>query len=322
MYRKVLVPIDGTREAEGLSQIILEDLASDGELVLLQIIPPARTRVVGGHVLIGSQQDESERGNALSYLRGLAGADERVRCEATIADSVPEGIVKAAEREGVDLIAMYTHDRHGLARLMKGNIAREVIRSSPVEVQVLTAAEVAERAPVGAVAAAMAAAGMEPATPPLTSGVFRETDLFRDLSLDQVDRVTALGERIHFAVGDALGVHGEPAQKLFVIIHGEAQLSAYSDMGEITVRVAGPGESFPLAALLGSGTLITSGEAITEMDVLAIPVAELSALCEREPALGSHVYRSAAQIFAARYSNTLIHLAASAERELRDAGDT
>ena len=69
MYRKVLVPVDGTREAEGLSQIILEDLATDGELVLLQIIPPARTRVVGGHVLIGSQQDESERGNALSYLR-------------------------------------------------------------------------------------------------------------------------------------------------------------------------------------------------------------------------------------------------------------
>ena len=61
------------------------------------------------------------------------------------------------------------------------------------------------------------------------------------------------------------------------------------------MRVAGPGESFPLAALLGSGTLITSGEAITEMDVLAIPVAELSALCEREPALGSHVYRSAAR---------------------------
>ena len=46
-----------------------------------------------------------------------------------------------ARREGVDLIAMYTHDRKGLARLIKGSIANEVKQSAPIEVRVFTPGE-------------------------------------------------------------------------------------------------------------------------------------------------------------------------------------
>ena len=114
------------------------------------------------------------------------------------------------------------------------------------------------------------------------------------------------------------GKGGELGQTLFVIIEGEASLSAHSEIGEITVRIAGPGESFPLAALLASGALITTAEALTDMDLLAIPRSGLLELCSKDTEIGMRIYSNMAQLFANRYSATLTQLAISAERELRE----
>ena len=68
--------------------------------------------------------------------RLLGDGSDRWRCEVVIAESVPEGIVDFATREDVDHIAMYTHDRKGLAKLIKGSIAEKVQKKAPIEVQV------------------------------------------------------------------------------------------------------------------------------------------------------------------------------------------
>jgi nucleotide-binding universal stress UspA family protein len=39
---------------------------------------------------------------------------------------VADGIVDFARREEVDLIAMYTYDRKGLSKLIKGSVAEKV----------------------------------------------------------------------------------------------------------------------------------------------------------------------------------------------------
>ena len=52
------------------------------------------------------------------------------------ADSVAQGIADFAAREEVDLIAMSTHDRKGLAKLIRGSIAEKVQERSPVDVRV------------------------------------------------------------------------------------------------------------------------------------------------------------------------------------------
>jgi nucleotide-binding universal stress UspA family protein len=43
----------------------------------------------------------------------------------------------------VDLIAMYTHDRKGIARLIKGSIASDVSKIAPIEVKVFKPRELA-----------------------------------------------------------------------------------------------------------------------------------------------------------------------------------
>ena len=140
MFKKVLVPLDQTRKSEEVISLIEPELAPDGEVILLQVVPPRRTMLIGSHVLYGEQQEENERTEAIVFCRGvvgrLGGDREARRCEVTIAGSVAEGIVDFARREGADLIAMYTHDRKGLAWLIKGSIANEVKQRAPIEVRI------------------------------------------------------------------------------------------------------------------------------------------------------------------------------------------
>ena len=325
MYKKVLIPLDASREAEGVLGLIQGEVAPDGEIVLLYVVPRARTVVVSGHIILSSQQEETARSDAMPYLRALAAQQTkvagRIRCETTRAESVAQGITTTAIREGVDLIAMFTHDHTGFARLIKGNTAREVRQDAPMDVRVFRSSEVAayvsEVRPTG-LGVAVEVARERKLTDILKSGTFTGVDIFQELSPDQVDKVTSLGDRLQLSTGDPLGKGGESGKHLFIIIEGETRLSVQSEVGEITVRVAGPGESFPMAALLESGTLITSGEALTDMDVLAIPSASLIQLCREDNAIGNRIYRAVAQLFASRYGDALVNLAASIENELEN----
>ncbi len=339
MYQKVLLPLDGSKESEQVIPLIMQDIGPDTDVILLQVLHPIKTQVMGGQVMLGSQQEEAERLEVLAYLRNIAKHEdpERWHCETVMAPRSSEGVVSFAKNEEVDVIAMFVPERRGLTKLMKGNTSKGVKRNSPVEVRVFTSQDSEEDAPREvAVGAAMKPesqifahdqengdkrSSAAPATvdlPLMTTGLLKEVDLFKDLSTGQIDRVASLGDRLSISEGEALGVGGQLGQYLFVIIDGEAQLSAHSGVGEISVRVAGPKESFPMAALLGSRTLITTGVALTDMDVLAIPSSSLVELCGMDAEIGRNVYRAAAQLFASRYSDTLTHLAISAERELLD----
>ena len=315
MYSKVLVPLDGSREAEETFNIIQEQIEPNGQVVLLQVITPARTQRVGSHIILGSQQEEADRHEAMGYLRAVArrntadGAPQW-HCEVTVADSVADGIVRVAQGEAVDLIAMYTHDRKLLARHIKRSIAREVQRKSPVEVQVLGTQELSGYTfnDDGTGSAAQ-----------LDPRVIKQVDVFKDLTDEQTIKVMSLGQTIRVSAGDNMGLSGESGDRLYVILEGEAHLTTHSEVGEISVRIARPGEAFPLAALLGSGTLVTSGEALTDMEVLAIPRSDLMGLCYREPELGILIYASIGRLFSNRYAETLSQVAVGAERELREA---
>ena len=314
MYQKVLIPLDGSKDAEEVIPLVKAEVAPEGEVILTQVIAPARTQRVGDHIILASQQEETDRAEAMAYLRSLARqqdwAADNCRLAVEVANSVADGIVRLAHRESVDLIAMYTHDRKLLARHIKRSIAREVQRRSSNEVRIFGTRELEERTKSSSDAASEG-----------DTRIFRQIDAFSDLSQEQIAKVVALGVNQQVAAGGLLGTGGELGESMFVILEGEAHLTTHSEVGEISVRIARPGEAFPLAALLGSGTLITSGEALTDMEVLAIPRSELLMLCSREPEIGMRIYAAIGRLFSNRYAETLTHLTISAERELRQ-GDS
>jgi nucleotide-binding universal stress UspA family protein len=148
MYRKVLVPLDGSPESEKVLNSLEGLVGPHSEVVLLKVIPPMQGQTIGQATITASQLEETEEANTRAYLRGVAHkiGEEAAnwRCEAVVSRSVAEGITGFADRENVDLIAMYTHDRKGLARLIKGSIASQVQRQAPTEVRVFRPKELAE----------------------------------------------------------------------------------------------------------------------------------------------------------------------------------
>ena len=145
MYHKVLIPLDGTREAEGVFPLLEGDLAPDAEVILLHVTLPVRSKVVAGQLIDGHQVMENNRAEALNYCRTFVDkstTNVTQRCEAVVADSVADGIIDTAVGEEVDLIAMYTHDRKGFVKLLKGSIAANVQKKAPKEVKVYRPQEI------------------------------------------------------------------------------------------------------------------------------------------------------------------------------------
>ena len=312
MYQNVLVPLDRSVESEGILDVIPELVNRDGQATLLTVIPTGRTKSLGELVVLGSQQEEEDRTRALSYLNRIANRLQQSSVQATPAvvvnDSVPAAIVAYANRNSVDLISMFTHDRRGLARLVKGSVAREVERRAVMPVRVFRPEDLAR--------------GDERIVASESQEFdFLSVDMFARLSREQISAVVALGRSVSVQEGETLGAGGEAGQNLYIIQAGEAQLTAQAEIGQIAVRVAGPGESFPQAVLLGEGTLITAGSALSDMELLQIPRGALLDLCTNDAAIGRGIYAATAQLFASRYSRTLTQLGMSASREIRNDDD-
>lgn len=143
MYRRILVPIDGSEASMiGLRQALA--LAKDqnarvrilnvvDESVLVSMMDPAGATVYTD--VIGTLRDDGQR--VLAKARAAA-EKQGVRAETVQIESrarpVSEIILAEARRSKADVIVMGTHGRRGLNRLLLGSDAERVLRDAPVPV--------------------------------------------------------------------------------------------------------------------------------------------------------------------------------------------
>jgi nucleotide-binding universal stress UspA family protein len=151
MYKRALVPLDGSSVAEAIIPFIL-DIAGplDMEVVLLRVVEPIAPMVIEGSRHVEVEDIEARRTDAEEYLAPVAVElrNKGVRVESRVRrGNTPEEIVAAARETGADLIAMSTHGRGGLGRLMFGSIAQAVLGhvDMPVLLMRATEAQVARR---------------------------------------------------------------------------------------------------------------------------------------------------------------------------------
>jgi nucleotide-binding universal stress UspA family protein len=145
MLTQILVPLDGSAFAERVLPYVKE-LARrfESTVLLLRATTPAETLVIepGMAPTVAPVVDplpimEAERREADTYLRAIAdqlrGAGLSVTYEQHVGPAATVIIDRARER-GADLIAMTTHGRGGLGRLVFGSVADTVLRSAPCPV--------------------------------------------------------------------------------------------------------------------------------------------------------------------------------------------
>jgi nucleotide-binding universal stress UspA family protein len=129
---RILVPLDGSQLAESvLSVVEMWAQLDDTEVVLPRAIPPERP-VRRAADVPGAELEEK------AYLMTVADRLERqglARVRQVVWYDVPSAaIIDAAATHEVDLIAMATHGRSGLSRLLLGSVAEAVVASAQVPV--------------------------------------------------------------------------------------------------------------------------------------------------------------------------------------------
>jgi nucleotide-binding universal stress UspA family protein len=150
MYKRALVALDGSAVAESIVPFILEIAGPLDMLVaLVRVLVPVRPIAVEGAVVIDDV--EKLQAEAEAYLAGIA-AELRakgVRVTTAVRRGEPADEILAAARDAdADLIAMTTHGRSGLSRLLFGSIAAAVLSRAEIPVFLMrqTAAQVSARA--------------------------------------------------------------------------------------------------------------------------------------------------------------------------------
>ena len=160
MYRRILVALDDSDVAERILPHV-EALADrfGSALTLVRATPGVGAVVaatgtgagpMAGEVVDPTPIIEAERQETTTYLEAAAARLRRkgltVNCDS------PEGpagelVVERARGLGADLIAMTTHGRGGLGRLVFGSVADAVLRSAPCPVLLVRASEERRAAP-------------------------------------------------------------------------------------------------------------------------------------------------------------------------------
>jgi len=137
VFKRALVPLDGSKESEAVIPH-LEELASmlGAEVTLLQVLAIVYHVYISGdapaQVPYTDEEMKPLKASAESYLEkvgsGLKGKGVTTKCQVRVGAAGHE-IIKLADEIGADIVAMSTHRRSGVGRLVFGSVAEKVVRS-------------------------------------------------------------------------------------------------------------------------------------------------------------------------------------------------
>lgn len=137
MYRKLLVPLDGSKLAEcaltHVKTMVKEGLAGEATLLNVVHIDAPYSELYGKHFDINGMR-KAYLAAARKYLADVEarlGAEGiRVKTEVVEQDRPAPAITDYATKNGIDLIVIATHGYTGLKKLMLGSVALSILHHS------------------------------------------------------------------------------------------------------------------------------------------------------------------------------------------------
>jgi nucleotide-binding universal stress UspA family protein len=148
MYRRILVPLDGSDTAErGLQEALGLAKAFDASLVLLSVIEYYPVMVEMASATTWEQISTDLRSHSQRVLERAhdaaraAGVASEAHLEDAAAARVCDVIVDQAREHKCDLIVMGTHGRRGVEHALVGSDAERVLRQAPCPLLLVRADE-------------------------------------------------------------------------------------------------------------------------------------------------------------------------------------
>ncbi|HEY5639442.1 MAG TPA: universal stress protein [Dehalococcoidia bacterium] len=151
MFKKILVPLDGSKIAEAVIPFASE-IATRSRAELLFVTAVQQVGVWDAALSLQVLKREAEV--AADYLatveRDLSGEGQKVATQVLDGDAA-EAVLAAVEEAGADLIAISTHGRSGVSRWLFGSVATHILERAAVPLLVLRPKEGEDRGAPGPV---------------------------------------------------------------------------------------------------------------------------------------------------------------------------
>lgn len=151
MYKRIMVPLDGSQLAECVlphveafikgfnpsDVYLVRVVSSEPNLDSLQDFPDLKQRVL--------EHEENKKASGKQYLNGIAARLKHeataVHSEVLLAGRVTESLIDFAAQTKIDLVVIATHGRSGVTRWVMGSVADKMLRSADVPIFMVRASD-------------------------------------------------------------------------------------------------------------------------------------------------------------------------------------
>ena len=139
---RVLIPLDDSEFSMSVLPHVTNLLAPDrNELFLLHVAPQPISTIVNDELMVYADQEakslkEQNRETVEPLVHSLEKLGYQVSPECAFGDPAKE-IERFVEDKDIDLVAMTTHGREGLSRLIRGSVAQHILHHLYVPVLLL-----------------------------------------------------------------------------------------------------------------------------------------------------------------------------------------
>ena len=131
MYKKILVPLDGSELAKkALNEAVKLANCFGAEMILFQVVP--FMPIYGSPelvtpLIVDEKQKEAAEKSLADLVEELKGKGLKVTATVKTGQQVAVEIIDFAKESGADLIVMCTHGRSGITRWMLGSVALKLL---------------------------------------------------------------------------------------------------------------------------------------------------------------------------------------------------
>ena len=135
MYKKILLPTDGSTYADQEVERVEKLIADDGEIIILSVAGRLTSSAFQPRKKV-KKVNEKLKKDAQKYVNNMAAKfDDSLNVTKMVLTGFPaETIKEVTEKEGVDLIVISSSGKSGLHKFVIGSVAEKVLKDSEVDV--------------------------------------------------------------------------------------------------------------------------------------------------------------------------------------------
>lgn len=135
MYKKILLPTDGSGYAEQEVDRVTKLIADDGEVIVISVAGKISSGAFQGRTKVKKLNARMKKEAEEAVAKMAAKFDSDIKVTTMVKVGFPaETINKVVEEEGVDLIVISASGKSGIHKFVIGSVAEKVLKTSEIDV--------------------------------------------------------------------------------------------------------------------------------------------------------------------------------------------